>query len=76
MNDESIFLACVLTQPGLDHIFIRLGPAPLTPPSLPSLPAHTCVETLSCWEPMGQYLVTQAIKLLWHVKELHQLTWE
>ena len=24
----------------------------------------------------GQYPVTSAIKLIWHVKELHRLTWE
>ena len=29
--------------PGLDHIFIRLGFVPPTPPSLSGLPAHTYV---------------------------------
>ena len=37
---------------GLDHIFIGLGPAPHTPPSLHGLPAHTCVGTLPRWEPL------------------------
>jgi hypothetical protein len=46
------------TPTGLDHIFIRLGPAPPTPPSLPGLLAHTCVGTLPSWEPMWQYPVT------------------
>ena len=31
--------------PMLDHIFIRMGPAPPTPPSLFGLPARTCVGT-------------------------------
>ena len=39
-------------MPGLDHIFIQLGPAPPTPPSLPGLHARTCVGTLPHWEPM------------------------
>jgi hypothetical protein len=38
--------------PGLDHIFIRLGPVPLTPSSLSGLPACTCMGTLPCYEPM------------------------
>ena len=62
--------------PGLDHIFIWLGAAPPTPPSLPSLPACTYMGTLHHWESMWQYLVTKAIKLLWHVKGLHPLPWE
>ena len=37
---------------GLDHIFIWMGPAPPTPPSLPSLHARTCVGTLLRWELM------------------------
>ena len=41
-----------------------VGPATPMPPSLPGLPTRTCVGTLPCWEPMWQYLVTQAIKLL------------
>ena len=38
--------------PGLDHIFIRLGPAPPTPSSLRGLPVYTCVGTPHRWEPM------------------------
>ena len=38
--------------PRLDHIFIRLGPAPPTPLSLTGLLARTYVGTLSCWELM------------------------
>ena len=63
-------------SPRLDHNFIQLGPAPSTLPSLPNLLTRTCAGTLSRWEPMWQYRSTQAIKLLWHVKELHQLTWD
>ena len=40
---------------GLDHIFIGLGPAPATPPSLSGFPARMCVGTLPRWEPMWQY---------------------
>ena len=32
--------------PGLDHIFVWLGPALPTPPSLHGLPVCTCVGTL------------------------------
>ena len=46
------FLVGCETCPGLDHVFIRLGPAPPTPLSLPSRPAHTCVGTLPSWGPM------------------------
>ena len=46
-----------ITCPRLDHIFIWLGPAPPTPPSLSGLLAHTCMGTLPHWEPMWQYLV-------------------
>ena len=42
---------------GLDHIFIRLGPTPRTPPPLSGLPAHTCIGTLPRWEPMSHYQV-------------------
>ena len=49
-------LTCL--RPGLDHIFIRLDPAPPTPPSLGGLLARTCVRTLPRWEPMRRYLVT------------------
>jgi hypothetical protein len=45
-------------RPRLDHIFIQLGPALPTPPSLPGLPklpAHTCMGTFPRWEPMRQY---------------------
>ena len=41
--------------PGLDHIFIQLGHAPPTPPSLHGLLVYTCVGTLPHWEPMWQY---------------------
>ena len=44
--------------PGLDHIFIQLGPALATPPSLPGLPTRTCVGTLPRWVPMRLYPVT------------------
>ena len=37
--------------PGLDHIFIRLGPAPATLLLVPGLPACTCVGTLPRREP-------------------------
>ena len=47
-----IKLGSVSSTPGLDHIFNRLGPALPTPPSLPSLPTHTCVKTPPCGEPM------------------------
>ena len=40
------------TCPGLDRIFIRLGPAPPMSPSLLGLPAHVCVGTPSRWEPI------------------------
>ena len=43
--------------PGLDHIFIRLGPVPSTPPSLSGLPVCTCMGTRPRWEPMWQYPV-------------------
>ena len=46
--------------PGLDHIFIRLGPAPPAPPassSLPSLYVRICVGALPCWESMWQFPV-------------------
>ena len=43
---------------------------------LPGLPACTCMGTLPRWEPMRQYMVTEAVKFLSHVKELHRLTWE
>jgi hypothetical protein len=39
----------------LDHIFIRLGLAPPTPPSLLRRPVRTCMGTLPRWEPMWQY---------------------
>jgi hypothetical protein len=42
---------------GLDHIFIRLGPVPPTPPSLPGLHVRTCMGTLPHWEPMWRYSV-------------------
>jgi hypothetical protein len=42
-------------RPGLDHIFIRLGLASSTPPSLSGLHAHTCVGALLRSEPMWQY---------------------
>ena len=38
--------------PRLDHIFIWLGPAPPTPPLLPSLATCTCMGVLPPWEPM------------------------
>ena len=52
----------IIDHPGLDHIFIRLGPAPPTPPSLSSLPTCTCVGTLPRWEPM--WFNTWALKSL------------
>jgi hypothetical protein len=52
------------------------GPTPSTPPSLHGLPTRTYMGTLLHWEPMWQYPITSAIKLLWHVKELHSLAWE
>ena len=42
----------MLQGPGLDHILIRLGPAPFTPPSLHGLHARTCVGILPHWQPM------------------------
>ena len=44
-------------HPRLNHIYVRLGPAPPTPPSLHSLLANTYVGTLPHWEPMWQYPV-------------------
>ena len=43
---------------GQDHIFIQLGPAPPTPPSLFALPTRTCMGTPPRWEPMWLYPVT------------------
>ena len=40
-------------NPILDHIFIRLRHAAPTPPSLPGLPARTCMGALLRWEPMS-----------------------
>ena len=42
---------------GLNHICVRLGLAPPTPPSWHGLPARTCVGTPPRWEPISQYLV-------------------
>ena len=42
----------IVLRPGLDHIFIQLGPAPPTFPSLSGLPTRTCVGTPLRWEPM------------------------
>jgi hypothetical protein len=39
--------------PGLYHIFIQLGSAPLTTPSMPGLPIHTYMGTL----PVGNQCV-------------------
>jgi hypothetical protein len=49
---DEIELSLCAQHPGLDCIFIRLGPAPPTPPSLSSRLARTCVRTISRWEPM------------------------
>ena len=69
----SIYRVYTYYSPRLDHIFIRLGPAPPMPLSVPGLLAHICMGTLPRWEPMWQCSIAQAIKFLWHVKELHQL---
>jgi hypothetical protein len=50
-------------HPGLDCIFIWLGPAPPKPPSLPSCPARTCVGSLPRWEP-GASIVKWTKKVL------------
>jgi hypothetical protein len=42
---------------GLKNMCVCLGPAPHTPPSLPSLYAPICVGTLPCWEPVWLYPV-------------------
>ena len=53
-HHKNIGIEPKVDAPGLDHIFIWLG---ATPPSLPGLPARTCVGTLPHWEPMWQYPV-------------------
>ena len=45
-------IGCTNVRPGLDHIFIWLGPAPLPPPLVPGSTARTCVGTPPLWEPM------------------------
>ena len=70
-----LFSMCTNLPRARSHLH-WVGSCPPTPPSLLNLPARTCVETLPCWEPMWQYLVILVIELLWHVKELHELTWE
>ena len=40
----TISICDTLRRPRLDHIFIRLGPAPPTRPSLPGLPARTSMS--------------------------------
>ena len=46
------FVIMVLVRPGLDHIFIWLGPTPSMPPSLPGLLARIYVGTPPRREPM------------------------
>ena len=43
--------------PGIDHICVWMGPAPLTLPSMHGLLVNTCAWTLPHWEPMWQYPV-------------------
>ena len=43
--------------PGLDHIFIQLGPALPTPPLFVLL-ARTYLKTFPQWDPMWQHRVT------------------
>ena len=62
--------------PRLNHIFVKLGPAPPTPSSLSNLPVRTCVGTLSCWEPMWQYPITWAIKRHGHLSHWTLLAYE
>ena len=54
--DTAIAIFCIIMDPqsgpGLDHIFIQLGPTPPTSLSLPKLLAFTCVSSLLRWEPM------------------------
>jgi hypothetical protein len=73
-----LFSISIFTKrgPKLNQICVWLGPVPPMPPSPPNVSTRTCVGSLPHWEPMWQYAVTQAIKLLWHMKELHQLAWE
>ena len=54
-DQNTKFRGSHIVGPGLDHIFIWLGPDPSHPtppmsPSLPSLSARTCVGTLPSWE--------------------------
>jgi hypothetical protein len=51
-----------LVGPGLSHVSCIARSS-----------CRTCVGILRRWEPMWQKLITQIMKLLWHVKELHQL---
>ena len=46
--------------PGLDHIFIWLGPVPPTPPTLPGHLACTCMRTPSRLEPMSQIVTNDS----------------
>ena len=50
--DPMSFFQLVGMGPGLDHIFIRLGPAPPMPLHYQVFFARTCVGTLPCWEPL------------------------
>jgi hypothetical protein len=57
-------------MPGLDHIFIGLGPAPLTPLSLSGLLARTCALE---WELLligNQYDNTQSILQIFKLTSL------
>ena len=56
-RSENMLISPSLFGLGLDHIFIPLGPTPITPPSLPGLPARTCVGTFPRWESMLKYPV-------------------
>ena len=42
---------------GVDHIFIRLGPTPPTPSSLPGPLSYTCVGPPPHLEPMWRYTI-------------------
>ena len=66
------------SRPGLDHIFIQPG---LTPPSLSSLlhlhgnsSSLGTIVTIKLHQNYKYLDITS--QLLWHGKELHQLTWE
>ena len=49
MKGLHLFSVGDTTRPKVDHIVIRLGPTPPTPPSLYGPPTRTCVRILPYW---------------------------